>query len=60
MQNDSILAFAIAYALQESPELLEAEIIKLMREKAQLEKENLELQRLVLKLQEDCFKYGGR
>ncbi len=47
MQTDSIIAFAIAYAIQKRPELVQADILKLMRQKASLEAENQELRRLV-------------
>ena len=36
MQTDSIIAFAIAYAIQKRPELVQADILKLMRQKAEL------------------------
>jgi hypothetical protein len=47
MQTDSIIAFAIAYAIHKRPELVQADILKLMRQKASLEAENQELRRLV-------------
>ena len=47
MQTDSIIAFAIAYAIRKRPELVQADILKLMRQKASLEAENQELRRLV-------------
>ncbi len=47
MQTDSIIALAIAYAIQKRPELVQADILKLMRQKASLEAENQELRRLV-------------
>ena len=36
MQTDSIIALAIAYAIQKRPELVQADILKLMRQKASL------------------------
>jgi hypothetical protein len=47
MQADSIIACAIAYALRKRPDLVQADILKLMRQKASLEAENQELRRLV-------------
>jgi hypothetical protein len=46
MQPDAIIAFAIAYAILKRPELVQADILKLMRQKAGLEAENQELRRL--------------
>jgi hypothetical protein len=46
MQTDSIIAVAIAHAIQMRPELVQADILKLMRQKASLEAENQELRRL--------------
>jgi hypothetical protein len=46
MQTDSIIAFAIAYAIQERPELLQEDMLKLLRQKATLEAENRDMRRL--------------
>ncbi len=48
MQADSIIAVAIAYAIQKRPELVQADLLKLLRQKATLEAENQELRRLVV------------
>jgi hypothetical protein len=47
MQADSIIAFAIAYAILKLPKVAQADILKLMRQKAGLEAENQALRRLV-------------
>jgi hypothetical protein len=47
MQTDSILAFSIAHAIQERPDLVQADILKLMSRQIELEDENQELRRLV-------------
>jgi hypothetical protein len=47
MRTDSIIAYAIAYAILKRPKVVQADILKLMRQKAGLEAENQELRRLV-------------
>lgn len=47
MQPDSILIFSIAHAIQERPEVVQADIINLIRRQAELEDENQELRRLL-------------
>jgi hypothetical protein len=47
MQPDSILIFSIAHAMQESPEVVQEDILKLIRRQAELEDENEELRRLL-------------
>ncbi len=41
--NDSIIGFAIAHAMQQRLDLVEADMIKLMRRQAELEDEKLKL-----------------
>ncbi len=45
--NDSIIGFAIAHAIQQRPDLVRADMIKLMRRQAELEDEVKKLRRLV-------------
>ncbi len=45
--NDSIIGFCIAHAIQQRPDLVKADMIKLMRRQAELEDENLKLRLLV-------------
>jgi hypothetical protein len=59
MQTDSIIAFAIAYAIQERPELVQADILKLLSRQVKLEDENLELRRRVGQLPVAGIKHDG-
>ena len=40
MSADTIIAFAIAHAIREYPDVLEAEVLKLMRRQTELWEEN--------------------
>jgi hypothetical protein len=59
MQTDTIIAFAIAQFMQKCPELVQADILKLMRRQAELEENNQELRRLVDRSQVAGIKPGG-
>ncbi len=47
MQTESILAFSIAHAIQERPDMVQEDIIRLIHRQAELEDENQELRRLL-------------
>lgn len=51
MQNDSIIAIAVAHAIQKRPELVQEDILKLMRRQTELVEENEGLRRRVAQLQ---------
>lgn len=60
MSADTIIAFAIAHAIRECPEVLETEVLKLMRRQAELLEENQELRRRVTQLQVAALTPGRR
>jgi hypothetical protein len=51
VQADTIIAFAIVYAIQERPKVVQADILNLMRRQVQLVEENERLRRQVAQLQ---------
>jgi len=60
MSADTIIAFVIAHAIRECPDVLEAEVLKLMRRHAELLEENQELRRRVTQLQVAALTHGRR
>ncbi|MHB9075038.1 MAG: hypothetical protein ACYC6G_16105 [Desulfobaccales bacterium] len=49
-QADSIISFAIAYAMREYPELVQTDLIRLIRRDVELTEENEELRRRLTRL----------
>ena len=60
MSADTIIAFAIAHAIRECPDVLEAEVLRLMRRQTELLEENQELRRRVTQLQVAGLSHGRR
>lgn len=60
MSADTIIAFAIAHAIRKCPDVLEAQVLKLMRGQTELWEENQELRRRVTQLQVAGLTHGRR